>query len=158
MGCRVFLQGIFPTQRLNLLLLRLLNWQAGSLPLVPAGTPMRCAVVVVSCSAVCDSATSWAITRQALLFMGILQARILEGLSCLPPGDPPDSGVEPTSLASPALAGRFFTTSATWEDRVLCTRHQICQHLDFVLPSVQNWEINVCCLSHSVFGIFVTAA
>ena len=26
------------------------------------------------------------------------------------PGDLPDTGVEPKSLASPALAGRFFTT------------------------------------------------
>ena len=26
------------------------------------------------------------------------------------PGDLPDTGIEPTSLASPALAGRFFIT------------------------------------------------
>ena len=31
-----------------------------------------------------------------------------------PPGDLPDSGTEPGSLMSPALAGVFFTTSATW--------------------------------------------
>jgi len=30
-----------------------------------------------------------------------------------PPGDLPDPGIEPMSLASPALAGRFFTTSPT---------------------------------------------
>ena len=30
-------------------------------------------------------------------------------------GDLPDSGIEPASLMSPALAGGFFTTSATWE-------------------------------------------
>ena len=30
-------------------------------------------------------------------------------------GNPPDSGIQPASLASPALAGGFFTTSATWE-------------------------------------------
>ncbi|ELR59616.1 hypothetical protein M91_15039, partial [Bos mutus] len=29
------------------------------------------------------------------------------------PGDLPNPGSEPVSLASPALAGRFFTTSAT---------------------------------------------
>ena len=41
---------------------------------------------------------------------GILQARILEWIA-MPfpsPGDLPDPGVEPTSLMSPALAGRFF--------------------------------------------------
>ena len=27
------------------------------------------------------------------------------------------SGIKPTSLKSPALAGRFFTTSDTWEAR-----------------------------------------
>jgi len=32
-------QGIFPTQWLNPCLLRLLHWQAGSLPLVPLGKP-----------------------------------------------------------------------------------------------------------------------
>ena len=37
------------------------------------------------------------------------------GLLCPPPGDLPDPGIEATSLMSPALAGRFFTTSTTWE-------------------------------------------
>ena len=41
---------------------------------------------------------------------GILQARILEGLPCPPPGDLPNPGIEPVSLMSPALAGGFFTT------------------------------------------------
>ena len=31
------------------------------------------------------------------------------------PADPLDPGIEPTFLMSPALAGRFFTTNATWE-------------------------------------------
>ena len=31
------------------------------------------------------------------------------------PGDLPDPGIKPVSLASPASAGRFFTISATWE-------------------------------------------
>ena len=38
------------------------------------------------------------------------------GLPCPPPGDLPNPGIEPLSLTSPALAGQFFTTSATWED------------------------------------------
>ena len=46
---------------------------------------------------------------------GILQARILECTACPPPRDLPDPGIEPMSLTSPALAGRFFTSSATWE-------------------------------------------
>ena len=34
-------------------------------------------------------------------------------------GNLPDPGIEPVSLKSPALAGRFFTTSASWEGRQL---------------------------------------
>ena len=36
------------------------------------------------------------------------------------PGDLPNPGIEPVSLASPALAGGFFTTGATWEAHRLC--------------------------------------
>ena len=45
---------------------------------------------------------------------GILQARTLE-LPCPPVGDLPNPEIKFLSLLSPALAGRFFTTSATWE-------------------------------------------
>ena len=38
-GCHSPLQGIFPTQGLNLHPLRLLHWQVGSLPLCPLGSP-----------------------------------------------------------------------------------------------------------------------
>ena len=37
------------------------------------------------------------------------------GLPCPPPGDPPDPGMDPTSLMFPALSARVFTSSATWE-------------------------------------------
>ena len=42
---------------------------------------------------------------------GILQARFPRS----PSGDLPDPEIEPVLLTSPALAGGFFTTSATWE-------------------------------------------
>ena len=38
-GCYALLQGIFPTQGWNLLLLHLLHWQVNSLPLAPPGNP-----------------------------------------------------------------------------------------------------------------------
>ena len=38
-GCHALLQGIFPTQGSNLRLLRLLHWQAGSLPPALPGKP-----------------------------------------------------------------------------------------------------------------------
>ena len=40
------------------------------------------------------------------------------GLPCFSPGDPPNSGIKPASLMSPALAGRFFTTIAIWEAKL----------------------------------------
>ena len=70
----------------------------------------------VSHSVVSDSfVTSWTIACQVLLSMGFLGQEYWSGLSFPLPGDLPDPGIEPTSLVSPELTGRFFTTSATWE-------------------------------------------
>ena len=43
--------------------------------------------------------------------LGIFQAIFWSGLPLPPPGDLPDRGIGPAFLMSPALAGRFFTTS-----------------------------------------------
>ena len=54
---------------------------------------------------------------------GILQARVLEWVAMgSSPGDLPDSGIEPLSITSPALADKFFTTSAIWE-ALLCLQY-----------------------------------
>ena len=37
------------------------------------------------------------------------------GLPCPTPRDLSDPGIEPVSLACPALAGKSFTSSAAWE-------------------------------------------
>ena len=58
--------------------------------------------------------TPWTVARQAPLSMGFLRQEYWSGLP-FPPGDLPDLGIEPASLVSPALAGGFFTASATWE-------------------------------------------
>ena len=54
---------------------------------------------------------------------GILQARILDGWLFPPPRDLPNPGIEPASLRSSALAGRFFTTSATQKPRCPTEMH-----------------------------------
>ena len=63
--------------------------------------------------------TPWTAARQAPLSMGMSvgfsRQEYWSGLPCPPPGDLPDPGIELVSPASPALAGRFFTSSATWE-------------------------------------------
>ena len=46
--------------------------------------------------------------------MGFSRQEYWGGLPLPIPGDLPNPGIEPVSLASPALTGRFFTTSATW--------------------------------------------
>ena len=71
-------------------------------------------------------ATLWTIVPQAPLSMGFSRQEYSSGLPCPHPGDPPDLGIEPVSLRSPALAGRFFTTSATWEARVYMYCVYIC--------------------------------
>ena len=58
-------------------------------------------------------ATLLTVACQVPLSMGFSRQEYWNGLPCLPPGDVPDPGVKPASLVSPALAGRFFTTSAT---------------------------------------------
>ena len=47
--------------------------------------------------------------------MGFSRQEYWSGLPCPPPGDLPNPRKELLSLRSPALAGGFFTTSATWE-------------------------------------------
>ena len=46
---------------------------------------------------------------------GILQVKLLEWLPSPSPEDFPSPRIKLTSLISPALTGRFFTTSTTWE-------------------------------------------
>ena len=46
---------------------------------------------------------------------GILQGRILQWVAMPVYRDLPNPGIEPVSLMSPALVGRFFTTTAIWE-------------------------------------------
>ena len=52
-------------------------------------------------------ATPWTVAHQASLSTGFSRQEYGSGLPSPPPGDLPDSGIEP---ASPALAGRFLAT------------------------------------------------
>ena len=47
--------------------------------------------------------------------MGFSKQEYWNGLPCSSPGDLPNPGIKPAFLTSPALAGRFFATSGTWE-------------------------------------------
>ena len=60
-------------------------------------------------------ATLWTVAHQVPLSMGFSRPEHWSGLPHPLPGDRPNPGTEPASLKSPALVGRFFTISATWE-------------------------------------------
>ena len=58
--------------------------------------------------------TLWTVALQTPLSMGFSRQEYWSGLLCLPPRDLPNPGIEHASL-SPALVGKFFATSTTWE-------------------------------------------
>ena len=68
-------------------------------------------LVTQLCPTLCDS------MEPTRLFYpwGFSRQEYWSGLPCPPPGDHPDPDIEPKSLTSPALAGRFYTTSTIWE-------------------------------------------
>ena len=60
-------------------------------------------------------ATPWTVASQAPLSLGFSRQEYWSDLPFPSPGDLPNQGIKIASLMSPALAGSFFTTSATWE-------------------------------------------
>ena len=70
--------------------------------------------------------TPWTVAGQAPLSMGFSRQEWWIGLPFPSPKDLPDAGIKPEPLTSPASAGGFFTTSASWE--ALLTR-LVCQLL-----------------------------
>ena len=61
------------------------------------------------------SETPWTVAHKAPLSMEFPRQEYWSELPFPTPGDLPNSGIKHVSLASPALAGGFFTTSITWE-------------------------------------------
>ena len=65
--------------------------------------------------------TPWTVAHQATLSMEFSRQEYWSGLPLPSPGDHPYPGIESVSLASPALAGRFFITASPgkpWNIRV----------------------------------------
>ena len=54
--------------------------------------------------------TLWTVDHQAPLSVGFSRQEHWSGCHFLLQGDPPDPGIEPASLVSPALSGGFFAT------------------------------------------------
>ena len=69
----------------------------------------------------------WTITHQAPLSMGFSRQEYWGGLPFPLLTDLPNPGIKPISIISPALAGRVFISSATWE---------VLHHLRYFLKTV----------------------
>ena len=119
------------------------------------GFNIECMVRECACLLSCFSrvqlcATPWTVAHQAPLSMGFSRQEYWSGLPCPPPGDLPIPGMEPVSLMSTALAGGFFTTSATREAHVVHESESevaqscptLCDPMDCSLPgfSVHPWD------------------
>ena len=68
-----------------------------------------------------SSATLWTIAHQGPQLMGFSRQEYWSGLPCPPSEDLANPGIKP---GSPALAGEFFTTGATWEVH----RYYVCMY------------------------------
>ena len=66
-------------------------------------------------SVMSDSAAPWTVACQAPLSMEFLVKNTRVSHHFPTPGNLPNSRIRLLFLASPALAGRFFTTSTAWE-------------------------------------------
>ena len=69
-----------------------------------------CLAVVQSLGSVQLFLTPWTVAPQAPLSVEFSRQEYWTGLPFPTPGDFPHPGIKPVSLASPALAGVFFTT------------------------------------------------
>ena len=77
---------------------------------------LRGCSVAQSCPTLCNP---WTVAHQVPLSMGFFQARTLEWVANSSPRGSSLAGAWSASPASPSLAGRFFTTSATWEASIV---------------------------------------
>ena len=74
---------------------------------------------MLSCSIMSDSAAPWTVDCQNPLPMKFSRQEYWSGVPFPIPEDLPNPGIEPMSIAPPALASGFFTTSTTGKPSVL---------------------------------------
>ena len=87
--------------------------------------------------------TLWTGAHQAPLSLGFSRQEYWSGLPFSSPGDLPDPGIKPATLMSPALAGGFFTTSATWEAPSAMSNCALVEGTEGDWP-VSHWEAPLC--------------
>ena len=92
----------------------------------------------------------WNIVCQAPLSMGFSRQEYWSRLPCIPPEHLLNTGIEPWSLMSPALAGGFFTTGATWKAHIISRRY-LCMCAQLCLTLFDPMDCSP--LGSSVHGI-----
>ena len=118
-----------------------------------------CACILSRFSHVSIFATPWTVAHQAPLFMGFSRQEYWSGLLCLSSGDLPDPGMELTSLLSPALASRFFTTSFSTDSKSLIFHEiwicllGILWETDVTLHFSESYHLHIL---HSIFNQHTT--
>ena len=90
----------------------IVTWQGKKGLIWDSGCNVLCCVLK-SISHVWLFATSWTIAHQSPLSKRFSRQEYWNRLPHLSPGYLPDPGIKPKSLLSPALAGKFLTTSST---------------------------------------------
>ena len=110
---------------------------------------LYCCCHLVAKSVSNSFAVPWTVACQAPLSIEFSRQEYWNGLPCPSPGNLLEPGIEPASLMSPALTGRFFTTGAIWEGSAkrcapqllsLCSRAREPQLLSLrVLEPVLCW-------------------
>ena len=99
--------------------------------------------IVIACVSACMCAKSlqscptlcywWTVGHQSPLSVRFSRQEYRSGLPCPPPGDLSDPGFKALALASPLLAGRFFTTNTTWEAPYYCHWGSITELMNCVI-------------------------
>ena len=85
-------------------------WDAVSFPYHLSESSSSWYIVACMLSHIWHFVITWAVAHQVLLSVGFSRQEYWSGLSFPTPEDLPDARIEPMFLASPAFAGRFFTT------------------------------------------------
>ena len=90
-----------------------------------------------------NSVSLWTVARQPPLSMGFSRQRHWNGLPFPPPGDLPDSEIEPLSSGVSCVAGRFFTYQAIGKPLVCALTWSYCGLEKAMAPhsSTVAWKI-----------------
>ena len=111
-----------------------------------------CAILCLVTSRVQFFVTPWTVAHQGPLSMGILQARILSGLPCSPPGHPPNPGIKPRS---PTLQVDSLPSEPPGKPWTFELNSPIHIHFNSLIPKILMFILAFSCLATSSLTWFM---